>query len=1139
MKKRTPLAAALALAGACAYGTEWPSSGDVTVPAGETWIATEADMAKVNALSSITVEGPSGDETPAGVLEFSGCTTLPKAGLLKGTGVVRKTGSEVWDWGVANADFNGDFRICGGQVKTSVSQTFGKTTDGCKGAVYVEDGASLKITAGDVKFAYRPIHIAGNGFGTAAEDKALSIVKATSGVIGRLYLDADATIYVKNDENHYWLSNQATPSGVAWLGEHALTKTGGMDWCFLGATWNGGSLINGEGNLVLREQSNLGDSDAGPFVVAKAARAQYYNNPNVIRRPLRVDGTMTFTFACNNSTGWREVVLSTNRCNWAGDVVLNGKSSKLVSAITYYNAAAKLVETANDLQFSFMGDISGDGSVEVGSSTRDAKGRTALGGHNAYTGTTTVYGGYSSRLQAYWFDSIPDYAKLTVDRGYVAARLGFAVDGKTERWPKEKLFALHNTATFKDDGAFALDAEELEGAYDLTAKELLECDVRHDVGWGVAGGVVRITAEADDRLPIVPCAYRGTLELCGPGVFETVGTNSITSVAGVFTNGSTVVVRDGATVEQGAFPVFIGRKYNVMKDYPPLSYATLLVSNATWRSVCDVLAKAESNDSLHTNLLYVGSSLRGVLDIQDGGFVSNKVVIGGGGHWNNQFSGEGAAYVGRGGRLYVAANGDQAHIASQLGYCGYGYLQVEPEATAEADGAFSFGAYGLGIYHQYGGTFVKHGSLAIASCNGGQGVLYLSNGVFRTESARGNAYVQPGVGGYSARAFLTVDGPDASFEVGGTDPSIYLNQRVDNETRISLNNGGCLTTSRLVPYAKAANATVAHPIIMTFDGGILRKQGKDYSPFIFQYPQTVEFAVYAGGAEFDTGDACAENVWDARCPLLGRVAGGVQSVDASAAVAKGGWLGAPHVVIGGDGAGATAVADWDWKTRTLKGVRITSHGWGYTPEKVTVTIKTAMQSVTISNAAEQLIAVGDNDIGGFTKSGSTLLTMNGTNSWQKWTAVNGGTLRAGSNGAIPSGTELRLNGGTIDLGHFDEDAERPVTFCGLAGTGGAVVNGAAKLKGEWRISARRFLDRESTVIEGKLDLSEVTKIVIADAELLDESASRLARLSLFSATDVIWPATLAVEGVPEGWRATRTATGFKLGFDKGLVLILR
>ena len=39
-EKENPSAAALALAGAFAYGTEWPSSGDVTVQAGQTWIAT-------------------------------------------------------------------------------------------------------------------------------------------------------------------------------------------------------------------------------------------------------------------------------------------------------------------------------------------------------------------------------------------------------------------------------------------------------------------------------------------------------------------------------------------------------------------------------------------------------------------------------------------------------------------------------------------------------------------------------------------------------------------------------------------------------------------------------------------------------------------------------------------------------------------------------------------------------------------------------------------------------------------------------------------------------------------------------------------------------------------------------------------
>ena len=201
-----------------------------------------------------------------------------------------------------------------------------------------------------------------------------------------------------------------------------------------------------------------------------------------------------------------------------------------------------------------------------------------------------------------------------------------------------------------------------------------------------------------------------------------------------------------------------------------------------------------------------------------------------------------------------------------------------------------------------------------------------------------------------------------------------------------------------------------------------------------------------------------------------------------------------------------------------------------------MTVKSAFTSVTINGGD---VTVGTNEIGGFTKLGEDVLTISTTNSWQKWTAVNGGTLKAGSNGAIPSGTELRLKGGTLDLNHFDEDAERPVSFTGLVGTGGAVVNGAAKLTGEWRISARKFLDRESTAIEGTLDLSAVTKIVLTDAELLDDAAAQLARLALFSATEVVWPENLVIEGVPDGWSVRRTANGLKLGFDKGLMLILR
>jgi hypothetical protein len=76
----------------------------------------------------------------------------------------------------------------------------------------------------------------------------------------------------------------------------------------------------------------------------------------------------------------------------------------------------------------------------------------------------------------------------------------------------------------------------------------------------------------------------------------------------------------------------------------------------------------------------------------------------------------------------------------------------------------------------------------------------------------------------------------------------------------------------------------------------------------------------------------------AKTPFVGHVAGGVQSVDASAAVAKN-WIGAPQVIVSGDGYGASAVADWDFKARKLKGIKITSHGWGYTQGAVTVTVR--------------------------------------------------------------------------------------------------------------------------------------------------------------------------------------------------------
>lgn len=175
------------------------------------------------------------------------------------------------------------------------------------------------------------------------------------------------------------------------------------------------------------------------------------------------------------------------------------------------------------------------------------------------------------------------------------------------------------------------------------------------------------------------------------------------------------------------------------------------------------------------------------------------------------------------------------------------------------------------------------------------------------------------------------------------------------------------------------------------------------------------------GAIFDR-NGCTSFGPDAKCPIEGVAPGGIQSVDFGDPIE--GLVGAPRVWIinldtnGNEvadsktsgGLGATAVADWDPATRTLKGVNITSRGWGYQQGLVKVKLT----------------------IGSF---------------WSK---------------------ELILDDNAIvyTQGH-ENDTEHPIRFSGLSGNGGRwyaeenSTNGATlKIVGEWKISAKKFVNRK-------------------------------------------------------------------------------
>ena len=177
--------------------TDWSKmSGEITIPAGETWYAEESDMAKVNELTSITLSSVvTGDgSVEAATLVFRDTTTVPKADLLKGAGVVRKTGLSVWgSYGNPQTGFTGDWHLDGGVV--------------------------TNVASG----AYRDLHIKGSG--NLLVPRALVLAKIATAGVRYLYLDGDATIETGPD--HYWLSDQGgsggTKKGKLFLGNNTLT----------------------------------------------------------------------------------------------------------------------------------------------------------------------------------------------------------------------------------------------------------------------------------------------------------------------------------------------------------------------------------------------------------------------------------------------------------------------------------------------------------------------------------------------------------------------------------------------------------------------------------------------------------------------------------------------------------------------------------------------------------------------------------------------------------------------------------------------------------------------------------------------------------------------------------------------------
>lgn len=953
--------------------------------------------------------------------------------------------------------------------------------------LYVKDGATLRIN-GDCGLGDVTVHLQGTGVNDGG---ALIVDKCANNAVSGLVLDDDALVVV-NDTAHNPISGGDSPSPAA--SSNQIRSPG---------------LLNLNGHTL---------------TIGGAATTTTFNS-----EVFRGAGEIAFE---TSGGGVRTVVFSGN----TGLLDLSGLAKLTFDSAAQVNFKAEqpcladivatdaLTVTATVPSVVLNGVISGAADLSIDTSSSATVKSVRLGASNTYTGSTSITGAGALNVLLAYGTSIPDFGKLTISGATMIPALGNDSDGNL-RWTADQALAFADAYQVSENQRkIAFSTTELIGSNRLIidpttiAKYFPDLDVVWDA-LGSGSGSYTLTGPYADDKPLNLNILSGAVRLSGN---DTITLGDVVVSGTAAGQGGTLILDGARDVVYGEQIVTLG---STSKDVTE-PVARMIVSNATLHSTYQPTAFT----AFDTGALFVGRHAKGVLEVEDGAIVSNRMVIGGGTS-ANAGAGVGAVYQ-RGGTVRPFADNANTHLTAGIGIAGHGSYHLSG-GLYRPMGRFNIGGYSSGCFLQTGGVAEYPEMFFMSSHANGKSYYTVLGGTTRMTDKVGYPNLVPNKGGL---AVLTVQGTGALFSILESQYNvIYCGQQgAENDDHIlyNLNDDGVFELGTMRVYS--VNYQSENPLIVNFNGGILRMSTSE-TPFCantaYHLPKVV---VYEKGIQVDATDGAVNgNNTGARFEAMKM--GGIQAINLAEPLS--GYPAIPRVDIVGNGDGATAIALVDEKTSMVTNILVTSHGWGYTAANTTVTLRYGTTLKHTFAAADVVIA--DNDIGGFTKRGANTFTLLYENEWEKWTRVLGGTLKMGENGSIPGGTALTLsNGATIDFNNLTEP-----TFTAIGGTGGTAANGSIKVIGEdgvLSVSAQKFIDRESTAIFGTLDLSAVTEIALTDAEMLTEEAKSLKGLNLFSATTVVLPdGDVSITGVPKGWHARLTGRGLRLAPDKGMMLLLR
>lgn len=335
---------------------------------------------------------------------------------------------------------------------------------------------------------------------------------------------------------------------------------------------------------------------------------------------------------------------------------------------------------------------------------------------------------------------------------------------------------------------------------------------------------------------------------------------------------------------------------------------------------------------------------------------------------------------------------------------------------------------------------------------------------------------------------------------------------------------------------------------LNFNGGTWAAWGEASGHFFgSNLPNAV--TIFERGIVFDTSRSGQNEVklcagqYNATLKFKRPSGRGVKSIKLPADFDRNGFLGTmPVTITGGGGEGATAILEYDPKTRTAEEVIVTCQGWDYV-EAPRVTVKGA--DFTTEYECEVELTEDNRPMGPIVKTGSADLNFNATNfAFNGTFVVSNGVLRILKYTHLSDDVCVKVAGGSFSYdwtdrtfkevgGHGEIYGYRGESFRKLTVTDALRFDAADALDG-------RYLD----FTKGTLVMGDNLKVKIDNGEKLTEArmdGTASAYLDLMVLTDGVFSRLPECEGLPDGWRLRIAGAGKRLRLyrNRGMGIVVR